>query len=130
MIQSDLAQSYINMNNLKLEEYPKAILENELKLVDLKEKIKREEKELARLDFEIEKEVAFLDTLKNENQRKNYRQELQQSKNYQQILMNLGALDAAKSLVEIDLRFLQNQFSVVKLQARLRIAEMTMTVEG
>lgn len=117
--------------NLKLEEYPNTIAELERRLLDFNNQFNNQELYLESIVWSIDKMIAFSPEFKNEQQRKLARiEELDKSETYQKAKVNFDICKQNRDEILIELNRIKNQFSVAKIQARLRIAEMTMTVEG
>ena len=77
--------------------------------------------------FEVEKAIASDDTLKNDNQRKAKRLELQNKPDYSQMIANILKSKDKINHLEIELNLSNNRFSVAKLRSRNEIANMLKT---
>lgn len=74
--------------------------------------------------FEVEKAIASDDTLKNDNQRKAKRLELQNKPDYSQMIANIVKAKDKINHLEIELNLSNNRFSVAKLRSRHEIANL------
>lgn len=74
--------------------------------------------------FEVEKAIASDDTLKNDNQRKAKRLELQNKPDYSQMIANILKAKDKINHLEIELNLSNNRFSVAKLRSRHEIANL------
>ena len=74
--------------------------------------------------FEVEKAIASDDTLKNDNQRKAKRLELQNKPDYSQMIANILKAKDKINHLEIELNLSNNRFSVAKLRSRFEIANL------
>jgi hypothetical protein len=77
--------------------------------------------------FEVEKAIASDDTLKNDNQRKAKRLELQNKPDYSQMIANILKSKDKINHLEIELNLSNNRFSVAKLRSRHEIANLLKT---
>ena len=77
--------------------------------------------------FEVEKAIADDDTLKNDNQRKAKRLELQNKPDYSQMITSIVKAKDKINHLEIELNLSNNRFSVAKLRSRHEIANMLKT---
>jgi hypothetical protein len=75
--------------------------------------------------FEVEKAIASDDTLKNDNQRKAKRLELQNKPDYSQMIANILKAKDKINHLEIELNLSNNRFSVAKLRSRHEIANLS-----
>ena len=75
--------------------------------------------------FEVEKAIASDDTLKNDNQRKAKRLELQNKPDYSQMIANILKAKDKINHLEIELNLSNNRFSVAKLRSRFEIANLS-----
>ena len=75
--------------------------------------------------FEVEKAIASDDTLKNDNQRKAKRLELQNKPDYSQMIANILKAKDKINHIEIELNLSNNRFSVAKLRSRHEIANLS-----
>ena len=113
---------------MQLKEYPQAIAKAETKLMKLNQEIEIQSQLLSYLDAEIEKSIALDKDLKNEQQRKSKRLELQQSPDYLEIKTNLKEAKDNKDEQLITIKLLINQFSVAKLEAKSQIAGLELAL--
>ena len=117
---------------MKLNEYPNALSEaapsatanTELKILGLSKEIEIQTERLGFMDAEIEKVIAQDKDLKNEQQRKTRRLELQQQPDYLQTKSALKEAKQTRDSWNISLNLLRNQFSVAKLEMRMAIAKL------
>jgi hypothetical protein len=77
--------------------------------------------------FEVEKAIASDDTLKNDNQRKAKRLELQNKPDYSQMITSIVKAKDKINHLEIELNLSNNRFSVAKLRSRHEIANLLKT---
>ena len=75
--------------------------------------------------FEVEKAIADDTTLKNDNQRKAKRLELQNKPDYSQMIANILKAKDKINHLEIELNLSNNRFSVAKLRSRHEIANLS-----
>ena len=75
--------------------------------------------------FEVEKAIASDYTLKNDNQRKAKRLELQNKPDYSQMIANILKAKDKINHLEIELNLSNNRFSVAKLRSRHEIANLS-----
>jgi FMN phosphatase YigB (HAD superfamily) len=75
--------------------------------------------------FEVEKAIASDDTLKNDNQRKAKRLELQNKPDYSQMIASIVKAKDKINHLEIELNLSNNRFSVAKLRSRHEIANLS-----
>lgn len=109
---------------MKLSQFPQAIANLEKHLLKTAQNVRAAQAELDQLTAQIDSTIAHDADLKNEAQRKAKRAELMQQDLYQECLKeHLYWFDNHK-VVEIELSLLRNQFTVAKLEARERIAQM------
>ena len=109
---------------MKLNEYPNAIADTELKILGLSKEIEIQNERLSFMDAEIEMAIAADKTLKNEQQRKTRRLELQQEPDYLQTKSALKEAKQTRDSWNISLNLLRNQFSIAKLEMRMAIAKL------
>jgi len=74
--------------------------------------------------FEVEKAIADDATLKNDNQRKAKRLELQNKPDYSQMITSIVKAKDKINHLEIELNLSNNRFSVAKLRSRHEIANL------
>ena len=109
---------------MKLSEYPIAIFNSQSALINADSAVQKARDIVAACDAEIEQAIAFDPELKNEQQRKAKRHELISEDIYQAALMDQRRAEQERDRLRIELEFLKNQFSVAKLELRLRTAEL------
>lgn len=112
------------MNQLKLNQYPKAIACLEESLLQASLNVEIYSEQLSFMDADIEAVIASDNALKNEQNRKAKRLEMQQQPDCLEVKANLKAAKEERSRLAIRLNLLHNQFSVAKLEARLQIAQL------
>ena len=101
------------------------------KIYSLEQDLRTAKIELAGLEdsmdlykFEVEKAIASDDTLKNDNQRKAKRLELQNKPDYSQMITSIVKAKDKINHLEIELNLSNNRFSVAKLRSRHEIANL------
>lgn len=108
---------------LRLNEYPIAIAKLESKLFEASCKIEKIQLNLKNIESEIDGEVVFDPTLRNEQQRKAVKnQKLEENESYWELLVRLEQARAEYQAIFIELGLRRNQFSVVKLELQKQIA--------
>jgi hypothetical protein len=112
---------------MKLNQYPKAIAEIESKILAASREVEIQIERISFLDGEIEAEIAADLSLKNEQNRKAKRLELQQQPDYLEALAKLKEVKEQKERLTIELNQLRNEFSVAKLETRMTIAQLEAT---
>lgn len=114
-----------NQNQLRLNEYPIAIAQLESKLLEASCKIEKIQLNLKNIESEIDGEVVFDPTLRNEQQRKIVKnQKLKQNEYYWELLEQLEQAKAEHQAIFIELDLRRNQFSVMKLELQRQIATL------
>ncbi len=108
----------------KLKQYPKAIASVEEKLLRLNQEIEIQNQLISFLDADIEKAIANDKDLKNEQQRKTKRLELQQQPDYLEVRRKLTEIKEERDFNLIKLNQLRSEFSVMKLELRMQIANL------
>ncbi len=109
---------------MQLSEFPGAIAQTEIALLEQKQHLHDCQSELDILTNKIDSEVAFDPDLKNDNQRKVRRFDLMQSEEYLKSAVALRNSQTSATRIEIYARSLSNQFSVAKLEARQAVAQL------
>lgn len=104
--------------------YPQSIASLQRRLLSQQQAARRIKDALIAFDLEIEHSIAFDADLKNDSQRKAKKAELQASEDYQALLIDLRRVEDLQTETEIELQLMQNQFSVLKLEVRERIAKL------
>lgn len=112
------------MNQLKLNQYPKAIACLEESLLQASLDIEIYSEQLSFMDADIEAAIASDSSLKNEQMRKARRLEMQQDQDYLDIKSRLKDAKLQRDRHSIQLNLLKNEFSVAKLEARTAIASL------
>ena len=108
----------------ELQKYPKRIASLEKKLLKLNQQIETQLEILGYLDGDIETAIAANCELRNEQQRRAKRLELQQKPDYLDLLRNIRAAKEERELWVIELNRVKNFFAVLKLETRLQIASL------
>ncbi len=108
----------------QLKQYPKAIASVEEKLLKLNQEIEIQNQLISFFDADIEKTISDDKTLKNDQQRKSKRLELQQQPDYLEIRRKLTELKEQRERNVIQLNQLRSEFSVMKLELRMQIANL------
>lgn len=107
----------------RLTDFPDAIASLQQQLLSLEDQINPVKDEIIDLDNEFDAMIAFDCELKNDNQRKARRSELQAKDCwYQELITILKDLTHKKQEMLIYLELRRNQFAVAKLEARSAIA--------
>lgn len=115
----------------ELSAYPQLIAQSAISLNEIEAEIIPLRRSMEAIEAEIDSEVATDANLKNDTQRKATKREyLQASKPYQAALLKLDALLRDRAIASTRLEQLRNEFSVVKLDARLKIAQMLVAVDS
>lgn len=109
---------------MKLSQYPQAIAQAEEALLTAIIDVEVQTELLGFMNREIELLIASDEGLKNEQQRKAKRLELQQQPDYLQFLASLKEAKEDRERLQIKLNLLRNEFSVTKLEARLQAAQL------
>ncbi len=110
---------------LRFEEYPIAIAKLESKLFQASCSLEKIQLNLKNIESEIDSEVVFDTTLRNEQQRKTVRnQKLEQNESYWELLEQLEQAKAEHQAIFIELDLRRNQFSVMKLELQRQIATL------
>jgi len=110
---------------MTLEDYPNAMAKKRRAILKLDQQIRQLSETLATFSDQIDQLVAFDAELTNEAQRKAKKSQLrQQDQGYVVALAALRQVEYQKSDLEIDLRLLSEEFSVLKLQRRERLAQL------
>ncbi len=107
-----------------LEQYPRAIKLQQIKLHDLESDLRHEQDLKAMLDAHFEKKIAENKDLKNEQQRKAKRLELREEKDYLAKIHKIASIENEIAKERIELEYLRNCFSVFRLNKRMVIAEL------
>lgn len=108
-----------------LNQIAEMIYTEEINLVDIDSEMSLAEDALSRYGAELDKEVAFDQTLKNEEQRRLRRQELRHGDaNYLKIEEQLKLAQRNKKVAQINLTRLKNLFTVEKLRFQFNLAQL------
>ena len=110
---------------MKLHDYPDAIAQSQRQLLSIQQQLRVAKETVAFCLSDIERKIAFDDTLKNEVQRKARKQQLMET-DHDYIEANVARrrLEDEQAELEIELGLLKNQFSVLKLETRRAIASL------
>lgn len=103
---------------MKLLDYPAAIAEQQRKVLQADQRIRRLQDVVYHLTAEIDTAIAFDASLKNDAQRKAKRLELMSAVEYRTAVANLQIAQDQRAELDIDLTLLRNQLSVLKLEKR------------
>lgn len=109
---------------MNLNQFPHNIAKIEQKILEIQREIEIQSERLFFFDADIEKAIASAQTLKNEQQRKCKRLDLQQQPDYLEAKAALKEAKEKRETLLIKLNLLRNQFSVAKLETRMSIAQM------
>jgi len=109
---------------MQLHEYPEAIAQLQHAQLKQIQRVRDLKNSLVEMDANIKYTVAFDLDLKNDRQRDAQISELKASPGYQSLTLELQEAQDKQSELNIELELLQNQFTVAKLEARERIAQM------
>lgn len=104
--------------------YPQFIADLQRKLLNQQQAARRIKDALIAFDREIDHLIAFDTDLKNDSQRKVKKAEMQAGEDYQALLIDLRRMEDSQTETEIELQLMQNQFSILKLELRERIAKL------
>lgn len=107
---------------MRLKSYPKAIAQKQQEILTQDQRIRKAQVAVDRFEADVDKAIAFNESLKNELQRKATKAEMLQDQGYLEMVAELQAFQDQKSLMLIELQLLQNQFSLSKLDIRASIA--------
>jgi hypothetical protein len=114
---------------LKLEQYPKTIAEIQRLMLDFDKQIRQTAETLALIDNQIDLKIANDPNLKNDGQRKAQRDNLRQNDP-----CRLKAIDLLNRLTdrragqEIDLEYYRNEYKLLVLQLREKVARLESAV--
>ena len=109
---------------MKLHQYPQKISQVQHNILELELQINIYSEQLSFMDCDIEAAIAGDKELRNEQQRKAKRLELKQEPDYLGAATSLKEFKQKYRAEQIKLEFLRGEFSVAKLEYRLRAAEM------
>jgi hypothetical protein len=113
------------MNIMNLHDYPTAIAQVQRQLLKRTQQLRTLQEGLAFCLSAIDRQVAFDQGLKNDNQRKARRAELMESdSDYIRALLELRQVEDDRAELEIDLQLLQSQLALLKLERRDAIARL------
>jgi hypothetical protein len=115
---------------MNLDQYPGAIGATAQSLNELEAKLAPFRKQQSEWDNQADLQIAFDAELKNELQRKARRFELLDHEEYGSVTAQVALLAQEKATALTTLEQLRNEFSVAKLQARQKIAEMLTAQES
>ncbi len=103
---------------MNLSEFPKAIANQQHALHLIDRQVRTFQTSCNRLNASIDSAIAFDKTLTNDPQRRAKRAELQSSDDYQAASATLDALQDQHAIAEIELNYLENEFTVAQLTFR------------
>ena len=118
---------------MKLTDYPTAMLlwsgfanaDLQRQLLKLDQHLRQLNESVTFFNSEIDRRIAFDTNLKNDAQRKARHQALMEKDgDYINVCTALKETQDKRTLVDIDLQLLKNQFSVMKLERRGAIAQL------
>lgn len=110
-------------------DYPDAIARIQRQVLDLDQHLIGLTESVKIFEAEIDKEIAFDATLKNEAQRKARRIELQQTDgDYYAASRLLKETKEKREMLAIELELLRNQFAILKLEKREAIARLEIEI--
>ncbi|MGI0494285.1 hypothetical protein ACN4EG_21065 [Alkalinema pantanalense CENA528] len=109
---------------MNLKDYPSAIAKAAKTLQRLEGQVWEHKNELTAWDWQIENTIASDVELKNEQQRKAKRLELQMGESYQQAREKLHKAEAKLEAAQIHLTMLRDTFRIEILETRERIARL------
>ena len=108
---------------MELHDYPELIAEKELAILREERHLNIDRNAMEQAITEIDRQVAFDETLKNDYQRKSRRQELLvQLEWYQSLNDRIQRTEGEIKRLGIELGLLRNQFSIERLLLRERVA--------
>lgn len=110
--------------NLGLKDYPQAIAKQQVILLGASQHVRALQEAIAMRTAEIERIVAYDESLTNDVKRKAKRAELMEHMDYKAMQQDLQVAIDRRAAIEIDLNLLLNQFSVLKLEKREAIAQL------
>jgi hypothetical protein len=109
---------------MNLSDFPKAIADGERALLSQTQIVRSLKDTLELLDRRIDGIVATDPALTNEQLRRARKGELKNEKQYQVATLELRRAEEMQAALQIEVDYLKNQFSVAKLELRLRITEL------
>jgi hypothetical protein len=116
---------------LKFEEYPKSIAEIQNKINANLEKCEGLKLQINEINAIIDGQVAFDDSLKNEQQRKSRKLEIiSEDSDYASLSSILMRYEWGRKELIVELEKRQNEFTILKLAKREAIATMEATSHG
>lgn len=113
---------------MRLQDYPNAIAKLQRQIAKSQRELRSLDGELALANSAIESAIAFDDTLTNETKRKAKRSELRANEAYAESVRLCQEKRDEIDDLEIELSLIRNQFSVLKLRKRERIATKELQV--
>ncbi|MBD2502021.1 hypothetical protein [Anabaena azotica] len=115
----------------QLNHYPSAIAQAAQRVNEIDSQLMAVQQQINRFEGNADRVAAFENHLKNDAQRRARRFEvLLVNQEYQKAMDTLIQLTAEKANAIAHLEYLRNQFSVAKLEARLKIAQQLTDVES
>lgn len=109
---------------MKFADYPKAIAQAQSRVLAARQHHRSNQQVLADYNAEIERQIAFDESLTNDTKRKVRRIELQTEEDYRATQADQEASGDRLQELEISLELLKNEFTVAKLITRERIAQL------
>ncbi len=107
---------------MKLDEFPSAIAQAMRHNLQIEQQLRAAQTAYNRLIAGYEAEIAFDKRLTNEAQRKARKAELFNQPEYQAMIESLEALKDQQESARIEMRFLENEFTVARLMRQGEIA--------
>jgi hypothetical protein len=116
---------------MQLNHYPSAIAQAAQRVNEVDSQLMAVQQQINRFEGNADRVAAFETDLKNDAQRRARRFEvLLVNQEYQKAMDTLIQLTAEKANAIAHLEYLRNQFSVAKLEARLKIAQQLTDYES
>ena len=107
---------------MELLDYPLAIADTSRQYLELEQQVQKLKKETERIEIEVSKPIYFDSALKNQSQRDFARKEaLSTSIVYQKVLEELDEVSKKKNSLGIELRYLREKCSVLKIAQLARL---------
>jgi Arc/MetJ-type ribon-helix-helix transcriptional regulator len=115
---------------MNLNQYPEKIAQAQTFLNDLDSQIANFKQRIYEIEGWVDSQVASGE-YRNDSHRKAARFEILQSKsNYQAMLVDLDKLKDARAKAAVELELARNQYSVLKLEMRMAIADKLIGLES
>jgi hypothetical protein len=117
-------ETYMNTVPSNIKDFPAAIARTQNQILAEDRHVRNLQEDTANLTAQIDATIAFDQELKNDAQRKAMRLKLMNCDEYQERLSDLQIAQDKRTSLQIQLELLRNEFSILKLEQRERIAEM------